>query len=267
MQAVEELRGDKPMWGKRKLAWLIRRGGRCGLNLHHRPHLHQPDAARSSHAGPDLAPQARWPTLPPCRQALRQTPAQGPQVEMARPDRPIDTVFVNLAPARPSSTSPPTIRSPNGPSPASPAGLKASLPASFAMLTDPGVRHAYNEAFVAAEVRKFQPFFDSFFDQQRDACIRLEDNNLLVASAGSGKSATRVCKVANVLERQLYRPDEILLLAFNKSAADELKTGIAGQLHRGKRAGVPRHDVSPLGRGIIKEVEGRPPQLAEVPHI
>ncbi|TIM18849.1 MAG: DNA helicase UvrD, partial [Mesorhizobium sp.] len=26
-----------------------------------------------------------------------------------------------------------------------PAGLKGSLPASFAMLTDPGVRHAYNE--------------------------------------------------------------------------------------------------------------------------
>lgn len=27
MQAVEELRGDNPMWGKRKLAWLIRREG------------------------------------------------------------------------------------------------------------------------------------------------------------------------------------------------------------------------------------------------
>ncbi|AZO03817.1 helix-turn-helix domain-containing protein [Mesorhizobium sp. M2A.F.Ca.ET.043.02.1.1] len=27
VQAVEELRGDNPMWGKRKLAWLIRREG------------------------------------------------------------------------------------------------------------------------------------------------------------------------------------------------------------------------------------------------
>ena len=39
-----------------------------------------------------------------------------------------------------------------------------------------------------------------------------------------------VGKLHYVLEKKLYRPDEILLLAFNKSAADELKTRIAGQL-------------------------------------
>ncbi|TIV21253.1 MAG: DNA helicase UvrD, partial [Mesorhizobium sp.] len=143
-----------------------------------------------------------------------------------------------------------------------PAGLKASLPASFAMLTDPGVRHAYNETFVAAELRKFQPFFDdldgrSFSDQQREACIRLEDNNLLVASAGSGKSATMVGKVAYVLERQLYRPDEILLLAFNKSAANELRTRIARQLQVEESALECRVTTfHALGRGIIKDVEG-----------
>ncbi|RWQ37765.1 MAG: hypothetical protein EOS20_10940 [Mesorhizobium sp.] len=149
-----------------------------------------------------------------------------------------------------------------------PAGLKASLPASFAMLTDPGVRHAYNEAFVAAELRKFQPFFDdldgrSLSDQQREACIRLEDNNLLVASAGAGKSATMVGKVAYVLEKPLYRPDEILLLAFNKSAADELRTRIARQLQVEESALKCRVETfHALGRGIIEDVEGRPPQLA-----
>ncbi len=94
-----------------------------------------------------------------------------------------------------------------------PIGLKQSLPASFAILTDPGVRHAYNEAFVTSELLKFRPFFDdldgrSLPDQQREACIRLEDNNLLVASAGSGKSATMVGKITYVLKKQLYRPDE-----------------------------------------------------------
>lgn len=149
-----------------------------------------------------------------------------------------------------------------------PAGLKASMPASFAMLTDPGVRHAYNEAFVTSELRKFQPFFDdldgrSLSDQQREACIRLEDNNLLVASAGSGKSATMVGKVAYVLEKQLYRPDEILLLAFNKSAADELRARIARQLGVEESALECRVTTfHALGRGIIEEVEGRPPQLA-----
>ena len=149
-----------------------------------------------------------------------------------------------------------------------PGGLKASLPASFAMLTDPGVRHAYNEAFVSSELLKFRPFFDdldgrSLSDEQREACIRLEDNNLLVASAGSGKSATMVGKVAYVLQKQLYRPDEILVLAFNKNAADELRARIARQLRVEESAlGCRVATFHALGRGIIEEVEGRPPQLA-----
>lgn len=143
------------------------------------------------------------------------------------------------------------------------------MPASLAFLTDASVRHRYNDQFVAAELTRYQRFFDdldgrSLSDQQREACIRLEDNNLLVASAGSGKSATMVGKVAYVLDKQLHRPDEILVLAFNRSAAEELKRRIARQL------GVAAADVKcrvttfhALGRGIIKETEGRPPQLAD----
>ncbi|RWX58209.1 DNA helicase UvrD, partial [Mesorhizobium sp. M4B.F.Ca.ET.089.01.1.1] len=89
------------------------------------------------------------------------------------------------------------------------------------------------------------------------------DNNLLVASAGSGKSATMVGKVAYVLEKQLYRPDEILLLAYNKSAADELRTRIAAQLQVPEDALECRVTTfHALGRGIIEEIEGRPAQLA-----
>ncbi|ANM13537.1 UvrD-helicase domain-containing protein [Rhizobium sp. N324] len=147
--------------------------------------------------------------------------------------------------------------------------LKATLPRSLAFITDPDVRHRYNDAFVSAELARYRSFFDdldgrSLSDQQREACIRLEDNNLLVASAGSGKSATMVGKVAYVLDKQLYRPEEILVLAFNKSAADELKERIARQL------AVDPDDLESkvttfhaLGRGIIEEVEGRPPQLAD----
>ena len=81
-----------------------------------------------------------------------------------------------------------------------PSGLKAALPGSLAFLTDASVRHRYNDEFVSAELSRYRRFFDdldgrSLSDQQREACIRLEDNNLLVASAGSGKSATMVGKV------------------------------------------------------------------------
>ncbi|WP_311043840.1 UvrD-helicase domain-containing protein [Rhizobium binae] len=150
-----------------------------------------------------------------------------------------------------------------------PAALKAALPQSLAFITDPDVRHRYNDAFVSVELSRYRSFFDnldgrSLSDQQREACIRLEDNNLLVASAGSGKSATMVGKVAYVLDKQLYRPEEILVLAFNKSAADELKERISRQL--AIDPGNPECKVTTfhaLGRGIIEEVDGRPPQLAD----
>lgn len=146
--------------------------------------------------------------------------------------------------------------------------LKAALPVSFGLLTDPGVRDRYNRDFLGSELTAFRAFFDdldgrSLSDQQREACIRLEDNNLLVASAGSGKSATMVGKVAYVLEKELYRPEEILVLAFNKSAADELKGRIAKQMKVDEDAlGCRVTTFHALGRGIIQEVEGRPPQLA-----
>ncbi|MER9474610.1 UvrD-helicase domain-containing protein [Mesorhizobium sp. M0520] len=150
-----------------------------------------------------------------------------------------------------------------------PSHLKVALPSSFAFLSDPTVRHRYNDEFVFAELARCRPFFDnidgrSLSDQQREACIRLEDNNLLVASAGSGKSAAMVGKVAYVIDKQLYHPEEILVLAFNRSAADELKGRISRQL------GVDQENLKcrvttfhALGRGIIKETEGRPPQLAD----
>lgn len=146
--------------------------------------------------------------------------------------------------------------------------LKAALPVSFDLLTDPSIRDRYNREFLTSELVAFRSFFDdldgrSLSDQQREACIRLEDNNLLVASAGSGKSATMVGKVAYVLEKKLYRPDEILVLAFNKSAADELKVRIAKQMNVDEDAvGCRVTTFHALGRGIIQEVEGRPPQLA-----
>lgn len=98
--------------------------------------------------------------------------------------------------------------------------MEAKLPRSLSFLTDPERRHRYNNEFVAAELTRYAPFFDhldnrSLSDQQRESCIRLEDSNLLIASAGSGKSATMVGKVAYVLDKGLYQPEEILVLAYN----------------------------------------------------
>lgn len=149
-----------------------------------------------------------------------------------------------------------------------PSSLRAKLPPSLAFITDHELRQRYNDDFLKHELERFSPFFDdlggiSLSDEQREACIRLEDSNLLIASAGSGKSATMVGKVAYVLQKGIYAQSDILVLAFNKKAADELKERIARQL------GVEQQELEcrvttfhALGRSIIKEVDGKPPQLA-----
>lgn len=72
-----------------------------------------------------------------------------------------------------------------------------------------------------------------------------------------------VGKVAYVLDNGLYQAEEILVLAYNRTAAEELNERIAHQL------GVQPADLQckvttfhALGRGIIELVESRPPQLA-----
>ena len=149
-----------------------------------------------------------------------------------------------------------------------PASVRAVLPASLKMITDPETRRRYNDEFVAHELKKFAPFFDdlggvALSDEQREACIRLEDSNLLVASAGSGKTATMVGKVAYVLQKGLYAPEDILVLAYNTKAAAELKERIARQLDVDPaELGCRATTFHAFGFSIIEEVEGEPPRLA-----
>lgn len=149
-----------------------------------------------------------------------------------------------------------------------PGALLRLYPATFSMLTDPNARARYNDRFVMHELNRYSAFFSdlsgmSLSAEQREACIRLEDNNLLVAPAGSGKTATMVGKVAYVLDKGLFRAEEILILAFNNSAASELRRRLASQLGVDEKAlGTNVTTFHALGRGIIKQAHGRPPQLA-----
>ena len=78
-------------------------------------------------------------------------------------------------------------------------------------------------------------FFDSVEStpltiEQRRASVVMEDRNLLVASAGSGKTSTVVAKVGYALMRGLVRPEEILVVAFNAHAAAELEERVHERL-------------------------------------
>lgn len=95
-----------------------------------------------------------------------------------------------------------------------------------------------NEDHLQREMAKYRGFFDSaettpLTPEQRRACVTMEDRNLLVASAGSGKTSTVVGKIWYALLRQLVTPPEILIVAFNAHAAKELEERVHERLQPG----------------------------------
>ena len=89
-----------------------------------------------------------------------------------------------------------------------------------------------NSAYETWALATGKQFFDTvqgkpLSQQQRLACVRDEDNNLVLAGAGSGKTSVIVARAAHLIHAGLARPDQILILAFNRDAADEVGMRLA----------------------------------------
>ncbi|HIP13417.1 MAG TPA: hypothetical protein EYG73_11960, partial [Arcobacter sp.] len=85
-----------------------------------------------------------------------------------------------------------------------------------------------NTLFIKKEKRKEKTFFDTIeanplTDKQQEAVLVNENNNLVLAGAGSGKTSVIVAKVAYLIKKEILNPSEILVLAFNKNAKEELE--------------------------------------------
>lgn len=65
---------------------------------------------------------------------------------------------------------------------------------------------------------------------QQTACVTNNDHTLVVAGAGSGKTAVIMAKAAYLLYRKLAQPEQILLLAFGQKAAEEMRDRIRQRL-------------------------------------
>lgn len=61
---------------------------------------------------------------------------------------------------------------------------------------------------------------------QREAVENLSDNILLLAPAGTGKTNTLACRIANILAADRAEPEEILCLTFTNKACREMKERI-----------------------------------------
>jgi len=93
-------------------------------------------------------------------------------------------------------------------------------------------------------------------NEQRLAVIRDNDRNLVLAAAGTGKTSVMVAKVLDLIERQLAKPDEILVLAYNNAAARELEERLT---KRAESVSIREHNniqtttFHALGRQILKQ--------------
>lgn len=126
----------------------------------------------------------------------------------------------------------------------------------------------HNAAYLERQKASLKGFFDTveknpLTDEQIHACVCMDDNVLIVAAAGSGKTSTMVAKTGYVLKTGLAQPEQILLLAFNRDAADELGSRVAEQLK-----GVPgiekvrSQTFHGFGLEVIGEATGKKPRLA-----
>ncbi|MGB5623287.1 MAG: UvrD-helicase domain-containing protein, partial [Gammaproteobacteria bacterium] len=100
--------------------------------------------------------------------------------------------------------------------------------------------------------------------EQRRAVVTMDDNVLTVAAAGSGKTSVLVAKAGYAIKSGQYSPDQVLLLAFNRDAADELAERIVQFLGQSV-SGADRIAVNTfhaLGLSVIGQATGKTPQVA-----
>ena len=92
-------------------------------------------------------------------------------------------------------------------------------------------RQQHNVKYMKSMLQQHSDFFDTMFSyplakQQRDAIVNLEDNVLVIASAGSGKTSTIVGKANYLIKVIGIDPKKILILTYTAKAAEGLRKRI-----------------------------------------
>lgn len=120
------------------------------------------------------------------------------------------------------------------------------------------------ENYINEQLQLHKVFFDNIESNpltpcQRQACVIDNDNNLLLAGAGTGKTSVMVGRAGYLIASSQAKSDEILLLAYGRKAATEMDDRIQHRLTTDKIKASTFHSV---GLSIIAQVEGKKPSLS-----
>lgn len=126
------------------------------------------------------------------------------------------------------------------------------------------LQETHNHIFIKNELEIYKSYFDTvekmpLTEMQRKAVVVNEQANLVVAGAGSGKTSVMVARVGYVMHKYNVNADEILLLAFNKTAAEELQERIKDRL---KLDGIKVSTFHAMGLNVIAQTEGTKASVA-----
>lgn len=121
------------------------------------------------------------------------------------------------------------------------------------------LRKLHNFRFLHRELSRRRNFFDTVAkfplgDSQRRAVIINEDNNLVIAGAGSGKTFTIVAKIKYLTSIIGVDPRQILAISFTRKSANELQERIANP-------GVKSSTFHAFGLEILRSLGGNHPQI------
>ncbi len=121
----------------------------------------------------------------------------------------------------------------------------------------------HNNVFIQEELKRNKTFFDTVLkypldQQQRESIVKLEDNLLVISSAGSGKTSTSVGKIRYLVDRRNVDPSKILPLTYTTKAASELsdRLGLAER-------GLVCHTFHSLAFRILAETTKEKPTICE----
>lgn len=120
----------------------------------------------------------------------------------------------------------------------------------------------WNQNYINQELTSNSILFDnidgkSLDEQQRKAVVVDEDNNLILAGAGSGKTLTVSAKVKYLVDKKDINPEEILLISFTRKAAEEMQERITNRL----KINVEAKTFHKLGLDIVSQARGKRPDV------
>ncbi|MGS0692399.1 UvrD-helicase domain-containing protein [Shewanella sp. 30m-9] len=115
----------------------------------------------------------------------------------------------------------------------------------------------YNQWWQTKQLQAHGPLFDTLeahplTQLQRQACVIDENNTLVIAGAGTGKTSTLAAKAAYLVSQGLARPEEILMLAYGKDARVELEQRVSSIAALCEPSAVKISTFHALGKEIIQ---------------